>query len=79
MIETNLQNGALELGMAVQVAVDHVQGRPVPKEAMLQMPGITKVDVDKFYDQLFDHSDKFIQGLPELIKQNMASGQYANE
>ncbi|RYC30424.1 sugar ABC transporter substrate-binding protein [Lichenibacterium minor] len=79
MIETNLQNGALELGMAVQVAVDHVQGKPVPKEAMLQMPGITKVDVDKFYDQLFDHSDKFIEGLPELIKRNMASGQYANE
>ncbi len=79
VIETNLQNGALELGMAVQVAVDQVQGKPVPKEAMLQMPGITKANVDKYYDQLFDHSDKFVEGLPDLIKQNMASGHYANE
>lgn len=79
VIETNLQNGALELGMAVQVAVDQVQGKPVPKQAMLEMPGITKANVEKFYDQLFDHSDKFVEGLPELIKQNMASGHYADE
>ena len=79
MIDTNLQNGALELGMAVQVAVDQLNGKPVAKEVMLEMPGITKANVDKFYDQLFDHSDKFVEGLPELIKQNLASGQYANE
>ncbi len=79
IIETNLHNGALELGMAVQVAIDHIQGKQVPKEAMLQMPQITKANVDKFYDQLFDHSDKFIAGLPDLIKANMASGQYANQ
>jgi ribose transport system substrate-binding protein len=79
MIQTNLQNGALELGMAVQVAVDHLNGKPVPKEAMLQMPGITKASVDKYYDQLFDHSDKFIAALPDLIKQNLASGNYANQ
>ena len=79
MIQTNLQNGALELGMAVQVAINHVQGKDIPKEAMLQMPGITKVDVNKYYDQLFDKSDAFIAGLPELIKANMASGKYANQ
>jgi ribose transport system substrate-binding protein len=79
MIQTNLQNGALELGMAVQVAVDHINGKPVPKEAMLQMPGITKASVDKYYDQLFTSADKFIEGLPELVKQNLASGNYANQ
>ncbi len=79
IVETNLQNGALELGMAVQVAVDHLNGKSVPKEVMLQMPGITKANVDKYYDQLFDNSDKFVAGLPELIRQNLVSGQYAAE
>ena len=79
MIETNLQNGALELGMAVQVAIDHINGKEVPKEAMLQMPGITKANVEKFYDQLFTNSDKFVAGLPDLIKANLKSGQYANQ
>ncbi len=79
MIQTNLQNGALELGMAVQVAVDYLNGKTIPKEAMLQMPGITKANVDKFYDQLFDHADQFVAGLPGLIKQNIASGKYAEQ
>ena len=79
MIQTNLQNGALELGMAVQVAVDTVQGKVVPKSAMLQMPGIMKAEVDKFYDQLFDHSSTFVASLPDLVKSNLVSGQYASE
>ncbi|MDQ0392778.1 substrate-binding domain-containing protein [Labrys monachus] len=79
MIQTNLQNGALELGMAVQVAIDHINGKPVPKEAMLQMPGITKANVEKFYDQLFTNADKFVAGLPDLIKANLKSGDYANQ
>jgi len=29
---------------------------------MLQMPSITKANVDKYYDQLFDHADKFVEG-----------------
>ena len=79
LVETNLQNGALELGEAVQVALDHVQGKPVPKLAIIEMPEITKANVDKFYDQLFDHSDKFIAELPTLINQNLASGKYGNQ
>ena len=46
---------------------------------MLQMPGITKADVDKFYDQLFDHSSTFIATLPDLVKTNLGSGKYANQ
>ncbi|WP_131194424.1 substrate-binding domain-containing protein [Lichenihabitans psoromatis] len=79
MVQTNLQNGALELGEAMQVAIDYLNGKKPPALMMLKMPGITKASVDKYYDQLFDHSDKFIEGLPELVKQNLASGDYANQ
>ena len=79
MVETNLQNGAIELGEAVQVALDHVAGKPVPEQALLQMPEITRGNVDKFYGQLFEAPDKFVATLPELIKQNLASGKYANQ
>ena len=76
-VETNLQDGPLELGMALQVAVDHIQGKPVPHLAMIVMPEITKANVDHYYDQLYVDPQKFIDGLPALIRSNLASGQYA--
>ena len=45
-----------------------LNGKPVPKKAMLQMPSITKANVDKYYDQLFDHADKFVEGLPDAAR-----------
>ena len=67
-LETNLQNGPLELGMAVQVAVDQVQGRPIPTVAMFIMPEITKQNVAHYYGQMFVDPKKFITDLPALVK-----------
>ncbi len=77
--ETNLQDGPLELGMAVQVAVDHIQGKPVPTLAMFIMPQITKANVAHYYDQLYAHPQKFLDGLTDQVRKNLADGHYAEQ
>ena len=77
--ETNLQDGPLELGMAVQVAVDHIQGKPVPAVAMFVMPEITHDNVEHYYDQLYVHPQKFVDGLTDLVRKNLVSGHYAEQ
>jgi ribose transport system substrate-binding protein len=77
--ETNLQDGPLELGMAVQVAIDHIQGKPVPAVAMFIMPEITKDNVAHYYDQLYVHPQKFVDGLTDLVRKNLVSGHYAEQ
>ena len=77
--ETNLQDGLLELGMAVQVAVDHIQGKPVPAVAMFVMPQITKDNVAHYYDQLFVHPQQFLDGLTDMVRKNLADGHYAEQ
>ncbi len=75
--ETNLQDGPLELGMAVQVAVDHIQGKPVPAVAMFIMPQITKDNVGHYYDQLYVHPQKFLDDLSGIVRKNLVWGKYA--
>lgn len=75
--ETNLQDGMLELGEAVQIAIDHVKGKQVPKLATMIMPEVTKDNVEHYYGQMFSEQDKFLQDLPSLIQKDIASGNYA--
>jgi ribose transport system substrate-binding protein len=79
LLETNLQDGPLELGMGLQVAIDHINGKQVPNPAMFIMPEITKDNVAHYYDQLYGDHRKFLASLPELIKKNLASGNYAEQ
>ncbi|MCQ8241583.1 substrate-binding domain-containing protein [Rhizosaccharibacter radicis] len=79
LLETNLQDGPLELGMAVQVAVNQVKGKPVPKEAMFVMPEITKDNVGHYYDQMYGDFSGFLKQLPALINKNLESGHYAEQ
>ena len=78
-LETNLQDGPLELGMATQVEIDAAQGKQFPKLAMFIMPEITKRNVGHYYQQMFVEPKKFIADLPALVKKNLASGQYAEQ
>ena len=79
LLETNLQDGPLELGMGLQVAVNHIQGKDVPKTAMFVMPEITKDNVAHYYDQLYGNPSKFESDLPALINKNLISGNYAEQ
>lgn len=79
LLETNLQDGPLELGMAMQVAVNAVQGKSYPAQAMFIMPEITKANVAHYYEQMFVAPKKFIADLPALVNKNLASGHYAEQ
>ena len=76
--EKNL-DGPLELGMATQVAIDDVQGKPFPKLAMMVMPEITKSNVEHYYGQMYGSPAKFLEQLPSIIKANLQSGHYADQ
>ncbi|MCB8876171.1 substrate-binding domain-containing protein [Acidisoma silvae] len=78
-LESNLQDGPLELGMAEQVAINHVQGKPVPATAMFIMPELTKANVDHYYTQMYGDFNGFLKTLPALINANLASGNYGNQ
>ena len=78
-LETNLQDAMLELGLAVQIAVDNLQGRPVPRSAMLIMPEVTKANVGHYYDQMFVNIERFKTDLPLLVRKNLAAGTYADQ
>ncbi len=76
---TNLQNAPLQLGMALQVAVNAVHGQSVPKKIMIHMPVVTHDNADKYMKQMYDNRQQFIDGLPDLIHKNLASGHYGQQ
>ena len=79
LVATNLQNAAIELGMALQATVDLLDNRPVPQTALLNMPVIKKDKVDYYYDQLYVKPQDFLKTLPDLVKRNLASRDYASQ
>jgi ABC-type sugar transport system substrate-binding protein len=79
LLETNLQNGALELGMALQVTLDFLDKKEVQKVALLKMPRVNKENVEHYYDQIYVNPDKFLTGLSNLVLENLKSGDYAHE
>ena len=51
----------------------------VPTSSLLNMPVIKKDKVDYYYSQFYFKPEDFLKTLPELIKKNMASGDYASQ
>jgi ribose transport system substrate-binding protein len=79
MIETNLQNAALEFAEALHVAVMSLHGQPVKPKYLMQMPKVTHDNVDHYYNDIFADPDKFLAGLPSLVDRNLQSGNYGDE
>jgi len=78
---TNLQNGIVECSEGLVVAKMILDGKTVNKQYTYTMPSVDSKDVaTKYYDQIFGTGkDQFIQGLPALVEQNVASGNLANQ
>lgn len=76
---TNLQDAPLQLGMALQVAVNAVNGKNVPKKIMIKLPVIHKADAKKVLNQMYTHRKKFLSNLPQLINHNLKTGNYGNQ
>jgi len=76
---TNLQNAPLQLGMALQVAVNSLKGQDVPKHIFIHMPVVTKANVDHIWNQMYKDREQFLANLPKLINDNLASGNYGHQ
>ena len=60
-------------------ANDLLDNKQIRQTALLNMPVIKKDKVYYYYSQLYVKPQDFLQTLPEFIKKNMASGDYASQ
>jgi hypothetical protein len=63
----------------IPTAADLLDTKQIPQIALLNMPVIKKDKVDYYYSQLYVKPQGFLKTLPELIKKNMASRDYASQ
>ena len=76
---TNLQNAPLQLGMALQVAVNAARGESVPKEIFITMPQVTEDNAEQYLKQMYEERDPFIKTLAQQVRSNLASGDYGKQ
>ncbi|TNC29584.1 substrate-binding domain-containing protein [Amycolatopsis alkalitolerans] len=78
-IGSSLQHGRVELAEGLAVAKNIVDGKPVKKQYSYVMPAITQADVATYLQHVVTAKDAFLQGLPQLVERNLASGNLSNE
>ncbi|UXA09709.1 substrate-binding domain-containing protein [Mycobacterium sp. SMC-8] len=78
-IGTSLQNGTVELAAGLAVANALAKGEEVNTEPVYIMPAITKDNVDVAIQHVVTERQQFLDGLSELIKKNLETGDIAYE
>ncbi|WNG89111.1 substrate-binding domain-containing protein [Mycobacterium sp. ITM-2016-00317] len=78
-IGTSLQNGTVELAAGLAVANALAKGEEVNTEPVYIMPAITKENVDVAIEHVVTERQQFLDGLSELIKKNLETGDIAYE
>lgn len=78
-IGTSLQNGTVELAAGLAVADRVAKGEQVNTEPVYVMPPITQENVDVAIQHVVTERQKFLDGLDELINQNLKTGDIAYE
>ena len=78
-IGSSLQHGRVELAAGLAVAQKVAKGEEVEKEYTYVMPPITPENVDEYMANVVTKKDAFLDRLPDLIAQNLESGDIANE
>jgi ribose transport system substrate-binding protein len=79
MIGSSLQHGRVELAAGLGVAQKIFCGEPYESTYTYVMPAITPDNVTQYEANVVTNKDAFLATLPELIAQNLASGDVANE
>lgn len=79
MIGSSLQHGRVELAAGLGVAKNIICGIPQEASYTYVMPPITPENVDQYEANVVTEVDAFLATLPELIAQNLESGDIANE
>jgi ribose transport system substrate-binding protein len=78
-IGSSLQHGRVELATGLAVALKVINDEPYEKNYVYVMPPITADNVDQFIKNVVTETDAFLETLPELIAQNLETGDIANE
>ncbi|BDY32153.1 sugar ABC transporter xylitol/D-threitol-binding protein ThpA [Mycolicibacterium mageritense] len=78
-IGTSLQNGTVELSAGLAVANALAKGEKVNTDPVYIMPAITKENVDVAIQHVVTERQKFLDGLSELTKKNLETGDIAYE
>lgn len=78
-IGTSLQHGRVEMAEGLAVAAKIARGETVEKTYTYTMPPVTPENVDQFYQNVVSDKDTFLQTLPQLVEQNLTSGDLSNE
>ncbi len=78
-IGTMLQNGTVELAAGLAVAAALARGEEVPSDPVYVMPRITQENVAVAKEHVVTGRDAFLADLPDLIAQNLESGNIAYE
>lgn len=78
---TSLQNGIVELAEGLAVTKMILDGEQVSQNYTYTMPPVDSKDLaSKYYDQIFGPGrDAFAASIPDLVEQNIASGNLANQ
>ncbi|WP_394214938.1 substrate-binding domain-containing protein [Brachybacterium vulturis] len=79
MIGTSLQHGTVELAAGLAVAAGIVRGEDVPTEPVYTMPAVTSENVEAVMENVVTEREAFLDGLPDLIDENLAAGNVAYE
>ncbi len=78
-IGTSLQNGTVELSAGLAVAAALAKGEKVNTEPVYIMPAITKDNVDVAIAHVVTDRQQFLDGLSDLTKKNLETGDIAYE
>ncbi|MCU1424141.1 MAG: periplasmic binding protein/LacI transcriptional regulator [Microbacteriaceae bacterium] len=78
-IGTMLQNGTVELSAGLAVAAAIADGDDVDTEPVYIMPKITTENVDIAYGHVVSDRKAFLKALPDLVAENLKTGNIANE
>lgn len=78
-IGSSLQHGRVEMATGLAVALKITNGETVNKTYTYIMPAITPENVDQYMGHVVTDKDAFVNTLPQLIEQNLKSGDIANE
>lgn len=79
MIGSSLQHGRVELATGLAVAKKAICGEPVEAKYTYVMPAITPENVGTYEANVVTGTEAFLATLPELIAQNLETGDIANE
>ncbi|MDP2182883.1 MAG: substrate-binding domain-containing protein [Actinomycetota bacterium] len=78
-IGSSLQHGRVELAAGLAVALKVINGEDYEKNYVYTMPPITPDNVDQYVKNVVTEKGAFLETLPELMEQNLESGDIANE